>query len=830
LWGYRFKIKSSSDDGLFAFKDEGMAGREATITIKATDSFSTVLSKYKKSMDDAGTATDNAGKKAKGAKKLFGDMSTEMKGMVAGIGLAGVVAFGQELNEIGVQANKAKTVFSQLTTELGGYDNVLARLRQTTGGVVDDTLLMESSNKLLLSGLAGNEDELNNVIELATKLGSAMGEDAATSIENFSLMLMNQSIPRLDSFGISGSKVREEINELIKTGQAANREEAFKMAVFAEGANALDQLGDSANVASSELAILETKVTNLMQQLGGQFATGVEATAGIVNVAGENNIFDVLEAARIAAYSESTGQSIDAVDENRRQQAIDESAERKLDEFQSVLDSVLDNGARLERMQENLVSGGQEYQQVIAGYQESWDRAGDAADQHEAKVARMISGSGYQYEQMIAGYQESWDRAGTAVDEHEAKVARMTAGSGYQYEQMIAGYQESWDRAGTAVDEHEAKVARMTAGSGYQYQQMIAGYQESWDRAGDAVDELAMAQEAISGFGADRSAFKDAYDGLSQTTIAGNGITFTNPDEVAELDGLLDQVNARVAELESLNAQGLIGDDELADAQAMADQFGRMADDARSMARSIEDLSLAELFGQGDGGQLAEAGDFIEGLIGDADIAGAFNDAFNLAAGSETEVSQAFESSIAPALAAMAETQGADAAAHYLEAYLEAIRTGQTAGMGQDELVGAGSGSIPVVMGPDGTLVPNNIFPQEEGGTEAFGFGGYGENGAFDVQPFMDGIEEVQTAMDDLSTTPIEADTSAAEEAVTGLEAMIQSIVDTAWSVTIDVEYNDPGSPGGAGGGSGSGGGDGARRNGGSVAGADPRTPAIPMG
>ena len=732
-----------------------MAGREATITLKVVDNFSQALSKFKTQMGQAGDAVTQAGDKAKTGKKFIGELSTEMKGMIAGIGIAGVINFAEGLNEIGTKANRAKEVMRQLTTEMGGLDTVMGNLRTATGGAIDDITLMESSNKLLLSGLASNGDELTKVIELATKLGGAMGEDAASSIENFSLMLLNQSIPRLDSFGISGSKVREEINELIRTGQAANREEAFKMAVFQQGAVALDKLGASANVSSTELGKLQVKLNQLMIQFGSGFATSIEAGAGMINLAESNDWHDIFVATLNAIESELTGKEIQGVERKQEAQAFMQSFATMTNAQKSFSDSIAETYTRMEETR---------------------------------KAVERYNGDALASADLMNDFTGTTNAANEALRLQEIAHSRAARAGEYQYNSMLANVIESQERA--------AETARL-----------MGEVTPTWQ------DFYASAAQVEFGL-----------NNMQTTTIAGNGITFTNPDDVSAIQADLETVNQQVERLAELNAQGYISDDDLAKAQAMADNFGRMADEAASMARDIKDLSLSELFGQGDGGQLAEAGSAIERLIGDADVAEAFNDAFGLASGAETSISQAFDSAIAPAIAAVAEQQGAQAATHYLESYLEAIRTGQMAGGTQGQIAGMGAGSVPFMMGADGALQPNAIFPQPEGGTTAFGMG---ESGAFDVTPFVEGMEMVQTAAEDISNTEIEVDTSQAEASVTQLDTLLQNIVNTSWSVMVDVVYNDPGAPTGSAGGSAT---DNARRNGGQPAGVDRRTPGIPMG
>jgi len=105
--------------------------------------------------------------------------------------------------------------FANLVDSIGGdVPQAMEQLREATRGMVADDDLMAAANKFIAMGLADTTEQAAQLAEMATQLGMAMGEDATASMENFALMLANQSILRLDSFGISSAKVRERIEEL----------------------------------------------------------------------------------------------------------------------------------------------------------------------------------------------------------------------------------------------------------------------------------------------------------------------------------------------------------------------------------------------------------------------------------------------------------------------------------------------------------------------------------------------------------------------------------------------------------------------------------------
>lgn len=255
-----------------------MANREVTVRVSAQDNFSAVLDRYQREMGQSEQATRRANDANAQATNSFGRLGGAIGGAIAAIGIHQVINFAEDFNELGTQVGIARETFEQLSDSIDPNNTLLERLRENTGGIVDDMSLMSGATRLLSMGLAENSDEVARLTELAVRLGGAMGNDAQTSIENFSLLLANESVLRLDSFGISSARVRQRIDELLASGQALNRSDAFRLAVLEEGGRSLDRLGDAASAAETPLARLQTRIENIAQQGAQNFATGVNAT------------------------------------------------------------------------------------------------------------------------------------------------------------------------------------------------------------------------------------------------------------------------------------------------------------------------------------------------------------------------------------------------------------------------------------------------------------------------------------------------------------------------------------------------------------------------
>ncbi len=216
-------------------------------------------------------AKDEASGIIKGIAKESGDL----KSALLGAGLLGVTAIagiGVGLGKLAYDAAQLEPVritFDNLTESIGSSaDEMLNALKPATMGVVSEADLMKAANKLMAMGLADSAEEAAQLAEMAVTLGVAMGEDAVPALESFTLMLANQSIPRLDTFGISSGKVRERIDELMKSTEGMTREEAFMIAVLDEGNKSMDKAGDITGTAAVKMGAFQTKVKDAKDDLG----------------------------------------------------------------------------------------------------------------------------------------------------------------------------------------------------------------------------------------------------------------------------------------------------------------------------------------------------------------------------------------------------------------------------------------------------------------------------------------------------------------------------------------------------------------------------------
>jgi len=197
---------------------------------------------------------------------------------IVAVGAAAVTAAigvtGLALAAADVEATRG--TYWELTEDLGGYEHAMEQARLATRGMVDEQTLMEGSNKLLGMGIADTDEELYAHLEIATQLGTAYG-DSEGALDNWTLMMANQSIQRLDSFGISSSAVRERMAELQTINEEMSKEDAWNIAVMEQAAVAMERVGEQGDNATATTARWEASLADLKLNIGQAFISALEA-------------------------------------------------------------------------------------------------------------------------------------------------------------------------------------------------------------------------------------------------------------------------------------------------------------------------------------------------------------------------------------------------------------------------------------------------------------------------------------------------------------------------------------------------------------------------
>lgn len=171
-----------------------------------------------------------------------------------------------EFARLGGESKRARARLEAFSGGAAEAGHNLQLLQEATKGAVNDQVLMAQGARFLQSGLAGSGEEMAEMAEMAEFLGDGT-QSAARRIEDFGLMLLNTSVQRLDSYGMSASTVRARVEELTSSTENLSREEAFKIAVMEEGRKAMERVADVIEDDLLAYEQLETQLQNLKMTL-----------------------------------------------------------------------------------------------------------------------------------------------------------------------------------------------------------------------------------------------------------------------------------------------------------------------------------------------------------------------------------------------------------------------------------------------------------------------------------------------------------------------------------------------------------------------------------
>jgi len=221
-------------------------------------------------------------------KSLGGDLLK--MGTIAGGAIAGVVALGKALYELGGRGaivTQTTESFEYLSKKLELPTDTLDRLRQEARGTVDDMTLMSSTATLL----AGTTDELGKALgkaapdlmeiaKAANKLNPSLGT-TAHMYESIALGIKRASPMILDNLGLTikigdaNEKMAEKLNKSVDALTAEEKQMALLEATLTAGDNLIQQVGGSTEAATDAYEQNAAAVANLKDALSATVNEGI---------------------------------------------------------------------------------------------------------------------------------------------------------------------------------------------------------------------------------------------------------------------------------------------------------------------------------------------------------------------------------------------------------------------------------------------------------------------------------------------------------------------------------------------------------------------------
>ena len=612
--------------------------REVTIRMTvdssgAVSGLRTLSTEAKKTGDNLKKTGDAAKEGGNAIKNIAGAVDFAMKAFAA---LKAFDMVSDFVNQ-GRAIRATSATFGALTANIGGAAAVLQQLRTATGGVVSDMSLMQANNRFLQMGLADTADKAAELSRVAVILGGSMGKDASGAMEEFALLLANQSIPRLDTFGISAGRVRTRIAELQAETKGLSREQAFLQATMEEAQKSIENLGPAAGVAMDGLSRLETGFENFTDKVKQQAADAVVSIGGILELLTSGQVtLDVVINAIAGEFQNGRNERFANMSEAWANGGMPVDSRNS---FAGMHANVLDRSSL------NQIGGGVI---TIEQIRDAAKVGASALDITSGKLDDMVARyetlqgamAGLDNEHLIIQPPKLIQSA-DAFDEYTDNIMRQ--------QQAVKVTTEAWGNFGREVN-HFSSLGNIALGTLVDMGNTYQSYRD--DFAQTQYSMVSGLTPLLSGMGSgiDVNAFFDTNKTFQVPE-------FLRPEKAQQIADQYAIVEEQWQRMSELNKEGLITDDEMAKMTTFRDNVANINSQAQSAAQAFEKMSLTDLFGTTSGGMLGEIGDmtikYMQEQGRSAEEIAAAQQQYDAASGRSTTSSVAFENVIVPFLADM---------------------------------------------------------------------------------------------------------------------------------------------------------------------------------
>jgi hypothetical protein len=223
--------------------------------------------------------TDTFAQGAKGAFDGLGIGIAQFAGP-AGVGLAvaGLAKGALAANALREQTVNTERQLIAYAGSAGAAGAATEAFIRATDNGVSRLDAMRMTGQLLGMGLANTAGEVERMARMAVLLGDKT-LSVSERMANWNAMMANQSLPRLDTYGISSGRVRQRMDELTAANANLTREQAFTNAVLEIGGEklaALEAQGveaasstDKVTAAWTDLKTAAAEAVNLRVILSG---------------------------------------------------------------------------------------------------------------------------------------------------------------------------------------------------------------------------------------------------------------------------------------------------------------------------------------------------------------------------------------------------------------------------------------------------------------------------------------------------------------------------------------------------------------------------------
>lgn len=198
---------------------------------------------------------------------VSGALSSLVKYAMSFFAVQKVADFTFEAAKLGAELDAVRAQFYAMAGGAAYAERYMAQMRAATLYTVSDVDLMHQALKLASMGFADSAETAARFVRIAAMLGDK-SKDVESRIADFTALIANRSIRRLDNFGFSVGQIRERMKELAALYPGMNEEQRFLNAVLEQGDQILQRLGGSIENTKTAYDRLAAAAKNRRAEIG----------------------------------------------------------------------------------------------------------------------------------------------------------------------------------------------------------------------------------------------------------------------------------------------------------------------------------------------------------------------------------------------------------------------------------------------------------------------------------------------------------------------------------------------------------------------------------
>jgi len=220
----------------------------------------------------------------------------KLSGALQAMGLVGMAYMGKQaveavwaLGKLGAEAMQQADAFEELARQAGGSaDAILAAMKRASGGTVAETDLILAANRGILLGLGAQEEQWEQLTEVARFRARAMGISVTQAVNDIATAIGRESKMIADNLGIIWDMDAIMTDYAATLGKTAaeltqtERKHALMNETIRIGQEQIEEAGGIARTTADDMAELEAAISDLKTELAVGLAPAIaDAASGI---------------------------------------------------------------------------------------------------------------------------------------------------------------------------------------------------------------------------------------------------------------------------------------------------------------------------------------------------------------------------------------------------------------------------------------------------------------------------------------------------------------------------------------------------------------------